>query len=257
MRNEARAPAERHPIEPPDLRRHGEIDEEQQQHHRHIGEEVDGEASRAFVDEDALAPVRLAQQQRQRMRGDRDAPAHQHPGEPERARGEPEIDRGADERAGDVGHEVAEEDAHRQILNIGSHASPLAVCAPRACRAPRARARRESHGWLENVRDVLRITLREAGLTRVAGSHCRSEGIERARRMYRVGLLLASALRPSGRLRAATGAPGAQRDRLALRPKRRVSLPATSGQGSYGFAIAARIGRGHRREHCARRRGFA
>jgi hypothetical protein len=84
-----------------------------------------GEASRAFVDEDALAPVGHAQQQRQRMRRHGDAPAHQHPGPPERARRQPEIDACANERDGEVSHEVAEEDAHRQILeHVYAHASP-------------------------------------------------------------------------------------------------------------------------------------
>jgi hypothetical protein len=119
MGDKAGAPAERHPVEPPHLRRHREIDEEKDQHRGQIGEQVNGEAPRTFVDENAFAAVRLAQEKRQRMRGDRGAPAHQHPDEPGISRRVPEIDRG--QRGGEdhVGREVGKKDAHRQIFEHG------------------------------------------------------------------------------------------------------------------------------------------
>src|SRR5262245_26611628 len=117
MEGDARAPAERHPIEPPHFRRDGEIDVEKDQHRRDIGEEVDGETPRLPVDEDALSPPRLAQEQREAMGGERGAPAERDPGEPERTGGEPEIDRSTDKDAGDEGREVYEKGAHRQIFD--------------------------------------------------------------------------------------------------------------------------------------------
>jgi hypothetical protein len=119
MRDEPGSPAERHPIEPPDLGRHRDIDEEQQQDHRHIGEGMHGEAARLLVDEDALLPPRLAQIERKPMRGDGDAPPQEHPDEPEILRREPQIDRGADERDRDIGREVGKEELCRAIVGHG------------------------------------------------------------------------------------------------------------------------------------------
>src|SRR5262245_39017401 len=92
MEGDARAPAERHPGEPPDVRRDRQSDVEKHQHRRDIGEEVNGEAPRLPVDEDALTPPRLAQEKRESVGGESGAPAERHPREPERAGGEPEID---------------------------------------------------------------------------------------------------------------------------------------------------------------------
>lgn len=127
MEEDARAPAERDPIEPPRAGRHGEIDQEKDQHRRHIGEEVHGEAPRLPVDEDALSPPRLAQEERKGVGGDCGAPAERHPAEPERAGGEPEIDRGANESAGEEGREVQYKDAHRQVFEHAPR--PFAVRA--------------------------------------------------------------------------------------------------------------------------------
>jgi hypothetical protein len=76
MGEDTGAPAERHPIEPPDFRRHREVDEQEQQDHRHIGEEVNGEGALFAIDEDALAPPRLAQEEGKVVGGDGDAPTH-------------------------------------------------------------------------------------------------------------------------------------------------------------------------------------
>lgn len=119
MKGDSRAPAERHPVEPPDLGRHRDIDEEQQQHHRHIGEGVHREAARLLVDEDALLPPRLAQIERKRVRGDGDAPAQEHPDEPESLRREPQIDRGADQRDCHIGRCMGKEDLCRAIFGHG------------------------------------------------------------------------------------------------------------------------------------------
>lgn len=75
-----------------------------------------GEGARFPVDEDALAPPRLAQQKREGVDGDGHAPPDQNPGEPQHAWAEPEIDGGAQGRDHDIGHEMSEEDAHRQVL---------------------------------------------------------------------------------------------------------------------------------------------
>ena len=124
MGGDARAPAERHPIEPPDLRRDGGIDEEQDQHRREISEKMDGEAPRLSVDEDALSPSCPAQQQSESMRGDGSAPADQHPGEPERAWREPKVDCSADQHARDERQKMGEEDTHRQIFeDVFEHGS--------------------------------------------------------------------------------------------------------------------------------------
>ena len=50
------------------------------------------------------------------MCGDSDAPAHEHPWEPECARGEPEIDGGTDDDARRKGGEMGEEDAHGEVV---------------------------------------------------------------------------------------------------------------------------------------------
>jgi len=121
MCDDARAPAERHPIEPPDFRRDGEIDVEQDQHRRHIGKEVHGELPRLWIDEDALAAPGLAQEKREGVGGDARAPADQNPGKPERIRGQPDIDPGANEGACEKGGKVNEEHAHRQVFE---HALP-------------------------------------------------------------------------------------------------------------------------------------
>ena len=55
MGEDAGAPAERDPIEPPDFWRDCHVDDEQQHDHRHIGEGVDREAARVRVEKDALA----------------------------------------------------------------------------------------------------------------------------------------------------------------------------------------------------------
>ena len=81
MEGDTDAPAERHPIGPPHLGRDRQIDEEKDQHRRHIGEEVNGEAPRLPVDEDALSPPRLAQEKREGMSGERGAPAERDPRE--------------------------------------------------------------------------------------------------------------------------------------------------------------------------------
>ena len=69
VKADADAPAERHPIEPPHSRRDGEIDEEQQEHDGEIGEEVHHRRACLRVDEDPLAPPRLAQEKRKSVRG--------------------------------------------------------------------------------------------------------------------------------------------------------------------------------------------
>src|SRR5680860_628092 len=120
MGDDAGAPAERHPIKPPQIWRHGEIDEEQNQHRRHIGEEVDGEAARLPIDENALATPRLAHEERKGMGGDRRAPTDQYPDEPGILRREPQIDRGEPGSNGDERREVNEKDAHRQVFEHGS-----------------------------------------------------------------------------------------------------------------------------------------
>src|SRR5262249_19673068 len=91
------------------------------------GEKMDGEVLRTSVDEDALAAPRLAQKKCKGMGGDHGSPSDQHPRKPERARGQPDIDRGANERAGNKGDKVDEEYPHRQVFE---HASPFnsALC---------------------------------------------------------------------------------------------------------------------------------
>ena len=120
MGDDAGAPAERHPIEPPQFRCHGKIDEEKDQHRRHIGEEVHGETARLPVDEDALAAPRLAQQQRKGMGGDGSAPTDEHPDEPGILRGEPQIDAGEPGGDDDEGREMDQEDPHCQIFEHAS-----------------------------------------------------------------------------------------------------------------------------------------
>jgi len=62
MRRDAGAPAERHPIEPPDLRRLGVIDGEEQQHHGEIGEKMYNRGAGLRIDEDALPAMRSLQE---------------------------------------------------------------------------------------------------------------------------------------------------------------------------------------------------
>lgn len=120
MEGNACAPAERHPIEPPGIGGGGEVDDEQQDDHRHIGEQVHGEAARLGVDKDALAAPALAQEQCETVRGNADAPAKRDPDEPQVLRGEPEIDAGADQPDDDIGREVRKKARTAGSLNMPS-----------------------------------------------------------------------------------------------------------------------------------------
>ena len=98
MGDDAGAPAERHPIEPPDLRRHGEIDEQQHQHHRHIGEEVNGEAARALRSMKMRSRRRVLRKRSARAWVATAAPQPMSTqGNQSVLRGEPEIDRRQDQ----------------------------------------------------------------------------------------------------------------------------------------------------------------
>ena len=106
----------RAPPNPTTMSRGDEVDHDEQDDHRDIGEEVDGEAAHLRIAEDALAPLRVAQEIGERVGGDADAPAERHPDEPEIVRRAPEIDGRHEGDDHDIGDNICEQGASGGVL---------------------------------------------------------------------------------------------------------------------------------------------
>ena len=127
MGEDAGAPAERDPIEPPDFWRDCHVDDEQQHDHRHIGEGVDREAARVRVEKDALAAAGMRQPEGERVRGDADPPACRDPDEPQPVGAKPQIHGGADGHGHQIGGEVGKKRERAGIPRHGGKQSTDAL----------------------------------------------------------------------------------------------------------------------------------